>query len=192
VTRPDPVVQILYRNPTETGGTVRALVLADDRFGGGLAFELTFVGTELFGYSVTRNDPGPLPNASTLRQVPLDHLRRACLADLQAKRAAATGEVSTVPEMRPDLPELLRRWGKRQTSTREVRLATVAACYVALLTERAPTKMTEAETGYKRDYVDQMLKEARDEGLLTRPPRRGVPGGELTPRAIAILKKEQD
>ena len=93
--------------------------------------------------------------------------------------------------MRPDLPELLRRWGDT-TTPRDVALATLAAEYVALLSERAPTKTLAVKRRLSRDYIDQRLKEARGRWITHTATARGVPGGELTQRVVAILEKEQD
>ena len=130
VTRSDPVVQVLWRNPTKTGGTVRAMVLADDRFGGGLSFELTFAGTELVKYSVERIDPGPL--ATRQRSVRF----HSTTSDAHASPTYRPRSRVRAAEIRADLRDLIRRWGDT-TTPREVKLARLAAGYVALLSRSA-------------------------------------------------------
>lgn len=69
--------------------------------------------------------------------------------------------------------------------------ASLAAEYVKRLrSDRAVADLAEAE-GYSVSRVRNMLHEARRRGLLTRPPA-GKSGGQLTPKASALLSKQEE
>ncbi|MGI8709714.1 MAG: hypothetical protein ACR2LA_01790 [Acidimicrobiales bacterium] len=69
--------------------------------------------------------------------------------------------------------------------------AALAAEYVALLHggEPAPVKVLAEQRGETAKYVREQISRCRPRGhgMLTDPPRRGVPGGELTDKARAVL-----
>lgn len=66
--------------------------------------------------------------------------------------------------------------------------ADIAREYVELLAagEKAPSKRIAARRNYSVTYVGTCVSEARHRGLLT-PTKRGVPGGVLTPKGLAVL-----
>jgi hypothetical protein len=68
--------------------------------------------------------------------------------------------------------------------------AKVAAEYVAEVESgnRRPVRALAQRLGSSAEYVRQVLTEARRRGFLT-TTRRGVPGGELTPKARELLGK---
>jgi hypothetical protein len=72
------------------------------------------------------------------------------------------------------------------------RLAATADAYVKACArrERAPNEAVAALQGRRSSSrVRDDLKAAREEGILTKPGRRGVTGGVLTPKGAAILKE---
>lgn len=72
-----------------------------------------------------------------------------------------------------------------------VEYARIAADYVALSGSGTATRDLAEKRGYSTRQVRAWLTRARDEGLLTRAPR-GRSGGELTEKALELLKGEDD
>jgi len=83
------------------------------------------------------------------------------------------------PERRPGRP--------RSTSDRE--LADLAAAYVTAIEEGSvnPVAVAALERSYSHSHARDKLHEARERGLLTRPPTAGRAGGELTQKARALV-----
>ena len=70
--------------------------------------------------------------------------------------------------------------------------ARIAAMYVDAVGRGSarPAADVAAELGtYSSAYVRDVVSEARRRGLLTQPPRRGLPGGQLTDRARTALRE---
>lgn len=92
------------------------------------------------------------------------------------------------------LEQVVEEAGRRGRSDRFY--AEIASAYVGLLGQRAPIRRLreklDKEDGLYfaeatiRDFVNQ----ARDRGLLTRSPK-GRPGGELTPKALEVLRRKK-
>lgn len=72
-------------------------------------------------------------------------------------------------------------------------LLRVAVLYVKALDDGAddPVKVVADQLGEPAEFIRGRIHMAREPGrdLLTRPPRPGVPGGELTPRALELLQQ---
>jgi hypothetical protein len=95
------------------------------------------------------------------------------------------------------LPDDLKRIGRSApgASAQEREYALVAARYLELVESQSPRPNVElAEElgdGWDAARVRDWLHRARVRGLLTRT-RRGVPGGELTDRARALIADEEN
>jgi hypothetical protein len=70
--------------------------------------------------------------------------------------------------------------------------AELAAAYVELIGEGVehPVTVLAKRLEYDSKTISNALLEARRRGLLTRPPMPGRAGGELTPKALALLKED--
>jgi hypothetical protein len=70
--------------------------------------------------------------------------------------------------------------------------AEMAALYVAELADnpRSAVQTLGDRLGYAGSQVRSILSEARRRGLLTKPPARGIAGGQLTAKATALLRKD--
>jgi repressor of nif and glnA expression len=81
------------------------------------------------------------------------------------------------------------------TSTPARFLAAMASSYIEICetehkrpVEKLVEKLAEWRgEQYKADTVKGWLREARERGLLTDPPRRGVAGGQLTEKGVRAL-----
>jgi hypothetical protein len=74
----------------------------------------------------------------------------------------------------------------------DVWYAQVADRYVQLLrSSDTPTKTLAEEMYISASSARDVLSEARRRGLLTRPPVRGRPGGELTEKASKLLQAKE-
>jgi hypothetical protein len=67
--------------------------------------------------------------------------------------------------------------------------ARVAAQYVALLHSQTPLKQLAEELRFNAKQVRNLLRKARDRGLLTEAPT-GKAGGTLTPYALELLRAD--
>lgn len=133
--------------------------------------------------------PGGVP-ASVLRAVKLStpwaHLARA-------EREAVLrswGERADSPVFIKRLDELTER-GSSSAGERLLRLAQVARAYAEAAASdenrSSPRRAAAEATNYSPDHVRDLIRDARQEGLLTPPPGPRRPGGELTEKAKAIL-----
>ena len=88
----------------------------------------------------------------------------------------------------------LRRTSRRPRAASDLRYAKVAARYVAAVTRgsRRPAaevaeEMTRDGGWYEPQHVKELTYEARRRGFLT-PTRQGRPGGQLTEKALEVLR----
>jgi len=147
-------------------------------------------------------DQNGQPVIASLAFVPID---KVPLGGLTARTARppfgpiyAAARVLVRKEGVDDLTGTVARWGyvarkplKRQPGRRrrpDVDYARVAAAYVTACARgsRKPVQEVADSMGEGRDYIRDMLAEARRRELLTSPPP-GRPGGRLTAKAEALL-----
>ena len=79
--------------------------------------------------------------------------------------------------------------GERTSSTREY-----AAEYAGLVADGVvhPVAVLAERRNYSRQTVSNALHEARRRGLLTEPPGRGRAGGQLTAKALEMLREAHE
>ena len=80
------------------------------------------------------------------------------------------------------------RAGRGSKGRTDRELAELAAVYVTKRGERAQVAATAEEVGLPTTAVRDALHKAREKGVLT-PTQQGRAGGELTPRAEALLRQ---
>jgi len=139
------------------------------------------------------NEP-PEPDAEGDRQ------RRKELGDrllADPKRADHWRQVAEawVSEAERWAPVYARLRGKAFLPTERIRrLALTAALYVDAVAhgDRSPNQTVGRKQRRSPNLVRDDLKRARDAGLLTNSGGRGMAGGDLTPKAWAIIEKETD
>ncbi len=87
-------------------------------------------------------------------------------------------------------PPRERRPGRPGKSDRE--FAKLAVEYVEALDQPStrPTADVAKKRGYDPAHIRDGIHEARERGLLTRPPTKGRAGGELTAKARQLLQQE--
>ena len=148
--------------------------------------------------------PLRLPTARTpitrrlLQEIPLGELERVGRAAVQS-RLAAIDEAFAASQ----LPDTARAQSRNalddfDESTRpgvrgrsDVVYARVARRYVEICAESsAPIKALAAESGYSRSRIRNIVLAARDRGLLSTPGGT-KPGGQLTEKAIRLLRAEE-
>lgn len=85
---------------------------------------------------------------------------------------------------------LLRDDPPNGVSRRVARLLATSAAYVDALHagDRSPNASVARRLDISTTRVTEDVRAARREGLLTAAPQRGVPGGELSERAIGLLE----
>lgn len=128
--------------------------------------------------------------ATLLRTIPLGSIENFARAELR--------RVSAYPGlMTAQLKGTLDSWRETPRPGRAGRgdadYAQMAAHYVDLLRHGDPKPATTLAKRhhYEVSHVKNVLYEARRRGLLTAAPR-GKPGGDLTKKAIEILKRTQE
>lgn len=113
--------------------------------------------------------------------------------------AVALGQEAHLPAMLEQLRTAEDPWRdvtakvRRSLFPREQRLAMTAAMYVVARMDgaRAPNEVVAKQQGRSASLVRDDLKRARDAGLLTAAGGRGLAGGELTDKALAIIAAMQ-
>lgn len=174
------------------------------------------------GLGVERPDDGPDITGQLMRDAPWFEVERdakyfarvgamldAASASVVAQRLTEDDQVLTSEPLYPDLDgDALR---KRVTKTKAVRpkpgrprqiddhfLAILAKEYVEILegadaeAARQPVKTLAARRSYSGPHVNNLIRRARDLGLLTKTRGRGVGGlpyGELTSKAREVLAR---
>ena len=128
-------------------------------------------------------------------------LQRIPLRTVERYAAAFVRDLESIPfesEAGQREAAAARRWreGLRRSlesaPTRELKLARLAARYVQLCSESAsPTKALAAELVQSPAVTRDQLAEARNRKMLTRPGS-GRAGGELTPKALALLSTHEE
>ena len=92
--------------------------------------------------------------------------------------------------------ELQRHWdrNRRGLGRGDVRLARIAQRYVAALTRGSRTQNADVARQLRitNAQVRDAIHRARKQGLLSPTGKQGVPGGELTSRALEILERASD
>jgi hypothetical protein len=165
--------EVTIRDPKFPDWQFRIFVASD---GGVVTFNIAPVG-EVIKWSL--NDPDrPVLTARILGSLPLGLYARAAheaCTDWQGQRWTP---FTTIVD--------LKRPGPRGRP--DVEYAHMAALYVELLGSPAPLKELAAKSIYSSSQIRSFLSEARRRKLLTRSPR-GVAGGELTAKAVALLEK---
>src|SRR5678816_3153782 len=95
----------------------------------------------------------------------------------------ANGKKAAIVREEAEMKELKRLTG-------EVRLAWIARCYVEAL--RRGSRRQNADVARQLHLSEPQVRDsvlwARRKGLLSKTEKQGLPGGELTPRAIELLK----
>lgn len=78
----------------------------------------------------------------------------------------------------------------RKSGDRDLKLLPIAEAYVACLRRRSrrPTADCAQQMGLSGSQVRDAVHQARKQGLLTSSRGQGFAGGELTPRALALLQ----
>jgi hypothetical protein len=136
--------------------------------------------------------------ADIIRQ--LQQQRSANVRPIEERTTYAEGGVRTV--MNPaELDDFVRGTPEGDGRSRTGRpgrpnlwYAQLAAEYVNALAHgsRSPTAEIAKRRYHDVSHIRDALHEARERGLLTRPPARGRPGGQLTPAAeFELLKADQ-
>jgi hypothetical protein len=170
-----------------------ALITIDSGEWRGYTFVLILYGLELAHFEVRRDDPDAKPlNRSRLQAVPLGLLEREL-----RKKVDSVYEQHRVDN--PDAPPLFpaEDWpdpAERLRANRDdVKLARLAQRYVETLgqpkqaAQLAVWSREDPERGrYKASSIPKLIKRARERRLLT-PTSKGQAGGQLTPRARALL-----
>jgi hypothetical protein len=140
-------------------------------------------------------DPVHVPDggitASVLRTVLVGEHRDGLehQVDLLGKKMGASFKGFLGEKGLKELAEEVRHLPRRQGRP-DLFYAKIAAEYVAEVEagNRRPIRALAERLGKSPDYVRQVLSESRRRAFLT-PTPRGVPGGELTPRARDVLSK---
>jgi hypothetical protein len=144
---------------------------------------------------------GGLP-ARTLRNVKIDtHLRAAAdqLGALRKKLGMETTAMILSNRGFAGDVEHPRRGRPGPEPTSDLFYARLAAEYVRLVKgkgSRRPVRelyewLRVQHLHYNESSVTGLLDKARNRGLLTRPPKRGTPGGDLTPYARELLAEHE-
>lgn len=129
-----------------------------------------------------------LPNLTNFR---VQWLRDAYVG----KQPRTDDEVAFLPRGMTAAAE--RGPGGSEDAVREAFLARVAAMYVDCYRQgdRTPVMTTARRLGIggtrPREYVRDLLNQARAQKLLTKPGA-GITGGELTPKALKLLEGQQE
>jgi hypothetical protein len=79
----------------------------------------------------------------------------------------------------------------RRDPDRDLLLSRIAARYVETIGNRRQRGILSKEFRVKNDYVPDLVREARDRGLLT-PTKRGRGGGSLTQRAMTLIWEDDN
>jgi hypothetical protein len=135
------------------------------------------------------HDPGGLVTTD-LRDIPLLDISREILAKLRTGEPPSGWEGSPFAPTQPPkgwATNLAKRPGAAGKS--DLHYARVAAAYVHLLDQPKPVVLLAKKVKLKPSQVRSILYEARRRDLLTDPPVKGRPGGELTPKAREILRQ---
>ena len=165
--------------------------------GYGWVLEAHFVGSGgrplLERISVRSDQPEASPMGrlgSALRRVPgqaaLEREARRRLIEIWHASAAGPAVVMTAGFWRdPEPPPPPRR---RNTAASDLTYAKIAQAYCARVDAGSLTPIQDLVSPiHSASYIYGALHEARRRDLLTAPPRPGVAGGSLTPRARKLL-----
>ncbi len=136
--------------------------------------------------------PDPLPTgfppvtATLLRTIPIGQLTKA------ARRALSEDRMIDAPEW-PAIASAANRRPPGRPGRPDLHYAHLAADYVELVSSgRPPLPDLAAQREEGRRSIRDQISEARRRKLLTKPAIRNTSGGELTPKAIALLKGTHD
>ena len=162
-----------------------AVVTIDDPQWRGYTFALILDALQVAHFEV-RRDPDAKPlNAWRLQRVPLALIERAL-------RAKLSGVIEQYGRDNPTAPALFSTedWPDPSEQTRanrdDVKLAQLAKRYVETLDQPQQAEGLAELFGYAPSSISKLIRRARDRHLLT-PTSKGRPGGQLTPRAKALL-----
>jgi hypothetical protein len=136
------------------------------------------------------HDPGGLVTTD-LRDIPLLDISREILAKLRTGEPPSGWEGSPFAPTQPPkgwATNLAKRPGAAGKS--DLHYARVAA-YVQHLDQPKPVVLLAKKVKLKPSQVRSILYEARRRDLLTDPPVKGRPGGELTPKAWELLNHQE-
>ena len=125
-----------------------------------------------------------------LRDIPLLDISREILAQLRTGEPPWGYEDAVFAIPQPPkgwATNLAKRPGR--TGKGDVHYARAAAAYVGILDQPKPVVMLAKKLKLKPSQVRSTLYEARRRDLLTAPPVDGRPGGELTPKALDLLRQ---
>lgn len=144
-------------------------------------FTLTFGdGLELVGLDIQRTSGAALINAWRLQHVPIGALE--CAARAQINLAALTWDDLSM--FHPD--DWLYANERPRGNSNERKHAELAKAYVETLGDPHQVQTLAKRTGYAAGSIPALIRRARQRHLLTLTSK-GSPGGQLTPRALAIL-----
>lgn len=134
------------------------------------------------GLTLADPDPDRELTATMLRRVAVDRLARIA-------RLGVDSELVTNPRIEPFLIDP-RRPGRRGRD--DLEYARLALEYATEIESgnRHPTKTLAAAHHVGVNRMSQLINEARNRGLLTRPRSKGRPGGELTDAAVELIEAE--
>jgi len=131
-------------------------------------------------------------------RLPLRALERCALAQLAETPSYRNGPVPYASEAgarEAGAARMFSEMGRtveKSPESRDMRLAVLAARYVQLCIESAtPVKDLAAERYLSTATVRDQLHEARRRKLLDKRPR-GLAGGQLTPKAVALLTADEE
>jgi hypothetical protein len=140
-----------------------------------------------------QHDPGGVVTAD-LRHIPLHQISTELLRNLRRGEGPSGWEGSPLAPPQPPkgwATSLAKRPGR--TGKGDLHYARVAAAYVQLLDQPKPVVLLAKRLKLSPSQVRSILYEARRprRGLLTNPPVKGRPGGELTPKAMELLTQHE-
>jgi hypothetical protein len=135
------------------------------------------------GLTLTEAGPDSELTTTMLRKIAIDRLARTA-------RTGIHPEYAKLPRLEPFLFDRVRP-GRRGRNN--VEFAKLAQQYITEFNSGNPhpTKTLAKAHHLSPSQMSQLINQARNRGLLTRPPGKGRPGGELTEDAYTLLEKDR-